>query len=67
MASVLAPAGQKPFVFRARDGVAERVFVEAVELRGDQVAIRGAVEAGDLVLHAGHTSLLHGERIEVAK
>jgi multidrug efflux pump subunit AcrA (membrane-fusion protein) len=53
-------------VFRVRDGRAQQVAVNVLQLAGEQVLVRGDdIAAGDLVVYAGLSRLLDGDRVEV--
>jgi RND family efflux transporter MFP subunit len=61
--AVLNPGGSRPFVFRVRDGSAQRVDVQLDGLVGSDVAVRGELQRGDRLVIAGHTSLADGDEV----
>lgn len=63
--AALAPAGQSQFVFRVRDGVAERVEVTLGERREGRAEVLTGVSAGDQVVVAGFQRLTEGARVTV--
>ncbi len=65
VAAVADPGGEDPYVFRARDGTAERVPVQVVRLVGEHIAVRSSLEPGDEVVIGGHLKLVHGDTVEV--
>ncbi len=65
VAAVADPGGQDPFVFRVRDGHAEKVAVEVLRLVGHQVTVRSQLNIGDQIIVKGHISLLAGDVVEV--
>ena len=65
VAAVADPGGQAPFVFRVRDGRAEKVSVDVLRLVGHQVTVRSTLAVGDQVIIKGHISLLAGESVEI--
>lgn len=66
LAAILNPGGARPAVFRLREGHAERVLVEVVSLTGERAVVRGPLAAGELVVVAGHTSLVDGDPVAVS-
>ena len=53
-------------VFRVRDGHAQRLPVTVLQLAGEQVLVRGDdIAAGDLVVYAGLSRLVDGDRVEI--
>ena len=65
VAAIVNSAGGRPAVFRVRNGTARRIEIEIVELSGDRVIVRGALDADDEIIVAGHTALLDGDRIDL--
>ena len=65
VAAVADPGGRSPYVFRVKDGRAEKVAVKVLRLVGDQVTVQSPLAVGDQVIVKGHLSLLAGERVEV--
>jgi RND family efflux transporter MFP subunit len=63
--AIVNPGASRPALFRLVEGRAERVAVELGQITDDRVAIKGAVNVGDWVVVAGHTSLTHGAAVEV--
>jgi len=53
-------------VFRVRDGRAQRITVNVLQLAGEQVLVHSdGISAGDLVVYAGLSRLLDGDQVEV--
>jgi RND family efflux transporter MFP subunit len=67
VAAVVDPGGRRPSVFRIAAGKAERIRVEVSSFQGDQVAVVGPLQAGDLVVVGGQRGLLDGEAVEIAR
>lgn len=67
IAAVVNPGGQRPELFRVRDGKVEKVRIEVSEIVGDEVTIRGPLEVDDIVVVGGHMALLDGDSVEVAR
>ncbi len=65
--AVLNPGSSRPSVFRVQDGRASQVSVELGRLKGRRVAVVADLEAGDLVVVAGHTALADGDPVEVRR
>jgi len=65
--AVSDPGGRSPFVYRLKDGLAERVPVEVLELGEDGVVVQSELHAGDEVVVRGHASLLPGEAVRVRR
>jgi RND family efflux transporter MFP subunit len=65
LASIIDPSGKHPYVFRVRDGHAERVEVAVRTLASDRVTVTAPLESGDSVVIAGHGVLLDGDLVEV--
>ncbi len=57
----------RPLVMAVRDGVITRVPVEVEALFGDDVQVRGALEAGELVVVGAHARLVEGDRVHVVE
>jgi multidrug efflux pump subunit AcrA (membrane-fusion protein) len=66
LAAVIDPGGSHAAVFRVSGGRVERVPVEVRELVGSRVTVEARLAPGDLVVVAGHASLVDGEAVEVA-
>lgn len=65
--AVINPTGDQALVLRVRDGRAERVDVDVIELIGKDVVVVGALEVEDAVIVSGHGSLLDGDPVDVAE
>ena len=61
----LTHTGGAPFVFRVRDGRAERVPIQVHGVAGQQVVVDGALRADDRVIVAGHAALLDGDAVRI--
>jgi len=65
--SVADPGGQSPFVYRVKDGLAERVQVTVSALYQHGVLVQAALTPGEEVVVRGHASLLSGEAVQVRR
>ncbi len=63
----VAGAGAEPFVFVVKESVAKRRTVEAGEIFGAEIAVKGDLAEGDLVVVGGHANLADGDRVEVRR
>lgn len=63
--AALAPAGQSQYVFRVRDGRAEKIEVSVGERRDGRAEILTGVAAGDQVVIAGLQRLTDGAPVSV--
>ncbi len=63
--AVSDPGGHAPFVYRVKDGVAERVSVQVQSLFEAGVTVQGDLHIGDQLIIRGHASLLPGEAVQV--
>lgn len=61
--AVIDPTGQRPAVFRVRDGRARRVAVELGDVGDRGVVVRAGLAAGDSVVVAGQAHLLDGDAV----
>jgi len=59
--------GPDQFIFRVKDGVAEKVPVETGQSRGPLVQISGPVKEGDLLVITGQTYLQKGTIVNVVE
>lgn len=62
----LVPVGASQYVFRVRDGKAERVKVETGVRRAGRVEITSGLDAGDIVVTAGQIKLRDGVAVRGA-
>jgi RND family efflux transporter MFP subunit len=71
LTAILNPGGSRPRVFRLLDNrgeeTVEQVAVRVEHLTGEQVAVSGDLEPGDLVVVSGHGGLLDGDTVEVVR
>ncbi len=65
LTAIVDPIGGAPKVYRLQGDTAYAVPVEIVGFAGQQVAIEGQLETDDLVITAGHMSLVDGQRVNV--
>ena len=73
--AIIDPAGRRPSLFLVPQGAmsgsiasvssVRRVPVTVAGFRGDQVAVDGDLESGDLVVVAGQRGLLDGEEVKI--
>lgn len=63
--AALSPSGQTQYVFRVRDGVAQRVEVTVGERREGRVELLTGVGAGDEVVVAGLQRLTDGAPVTI--
>jgi membrane fusion protein (multidrug efflux system) len=63
--AVMDPSGQRPFVYRVREGHAERVDLQVGRLAGDDVEIRQGLSPGDEVVVEGAGALIDGDPVRV--
>jgi RND family efflux transporter MFP subunit len=61
--SVIDPGGDRPAVVVVREGRAERVEVEVVDLVEDRARVRGEVVVDELVIVGGHGALVTGSEV----
>lgn len=64
--AALAPSGDAQYVYRVRDGVAQRIAVDIGERRDGMVEILSGLQAGDQVIVAGLQRVTDGARVSVA-
>lgn len=62
--AIADPSGSGTFVYRVKEGRAQRVRVHTKGLVGDRVLLEGALEAGDSIIVAGHNNLSHGQAVD---
>ncbi len=65
--AIVDPIGGAPKVYRLQSNTAYTIPVEVLAFAGQQVAIRAALEVDDLVITAGHMSLVDGQTVNVHK
>jgi RND family efflux transporter MFP subunit len=65
LTSIIDPSGKRPYVFRVRNGHAQRVEVAVRALVSDRVTVTAPLESGDRVVVAGHGVLLDGDLVKV--
>lgn len=65
--AVADPGGHAPFVYRVKDGRAERVPVKVLGLLEGEVLVQSGLRLGDEVITQGHASLLPGEAVQVQR
>lgn len=63
LSAVLDPSGSRPFVWRARDGRAERAWIRLGRLDADRVEVREGLAVGDRVVVRGLHRLLEGDEL----
>jgi RND family efflux transporter MFP subunit len=65
--AVLDPSGQRPFVWRIRDGRAERAWLRLGRLLGAEVEVREGLAPGERVVIRGHERLLEGDVVDESR
>lgn len=67
IAAVINPGGHDARLLRINNDRVEKIRVEVADIMGDNVTVRGPLSIHDLVVVAGHTALLDGDPVEVAR
>jgi len=65
--AVVDPGSSRPAVFVVADGRARRVAVVPGRVSGELLTVEASLSPGDLVAVGGHTALVDGDRVEVAR
>ncbi len=67
VSSVINPGGNRPTVFRVREGAIEKVPVEVGRLVAGKVTARGGLREGDLIVTGNFSGLMEGTAVEVIR
>ena len=65
VSAVVNPGASFPRAFRLENGRAREVIIVIDSFIGQRVAVKGGLNAGDLVIVSGHTALTDGQMVKV--